>query len=196
MKSALIAAALLGSLALPGLSLAQATAAPSKAPAATPAAPTLTPGTKVYGPQGEEVGTVDSVTGAAVVINTGTNRATLAKDAFGSSPTGPVIGMTKAQLDAAVEQAKAQSSAQLQAALVSGAEVRGKEGTVVGKIDKVEGDQVVLTRETGGPVALPRQQLTTDDQGLKLLMTAAEFEAAANAASASATSSNTDNSAG
>lgn len=202
MNKRLIAAALMGSLALPGVAFAQdsaggaATTAPAEtsepaAASAATAATSVAVGAKVFGPQGEEVGTVESVSGETVVLNTGTNRATLAASSLGTSDKGLTIGMTKQQLDAAVQQAASQADAAMNSALVAGADVRSKDGQPVGKIETVEGDSVVLARE-GGSITLSREHLTTDEQGLKLVMTKAEFEAAANAASSAAASSATN----
>jgi hypothetical protein len=76
------------------------------APAAQAAAPAPVVGAKVYDSTGGEVGTIESVDAGNFVISTGKNKAgianaSLAKDAQGRL----VIGMTKAQLDAAVEAA-------------------------------------------------------------------------------------------
>ena len=156
MKTSLITAALLAGIAIPGLAFAQS-AMPSAAPttaapatAATAAAKGVAVGAKVFGPQGEEVGTIETISGGNVVINTGTSRATLAETSFGTGAKGPIIGLTKAQLDAAVMQAKAQASSAMDAALVPGADVSSKDGIAVGKIESVEGDKVVVDRPRRG----------------------------------------------
>lgn len=88
--------------------------APATPDASTePAAPegasdvNLTAGTKVYDSAGAEVGTIESVASGAVVVDTGNSKATLAENSFAPGPKGPVIGMTKQQLDEAVAQATA-----------------------------------------------------------------------------------------
>lgn len=182
MKSSYLALALTAALTVPAAAYAQASAT---APAAGTAEASLTTGAKVFDAQGAEVGTIESVAGGNVVVNTGTNRATLASSAFGTSAKGPTLNTTRAQLDAAVVAASAKANDATKAALVAGAEVRAKAGAVVGKVKEVQGDNVVLERDAG-PVALTAQYFTTDANGLVLTMTAAELDAAAKAAGTAA----------
>lgn len=157
---------------VPGAALAQAPA---------PAGPTLSVGATIYDPQGGEAGKIDSITNDAVVIDTGTHKATLPKSAFGSSAKGPAITITKAQIDAQVATALDKAAGELNAALVPGAEVRGKAGVVVGTIKEVNGDQVVIDRASG-PVSLTKKAFATGPQGLIISLTVAELDAAARAA--------------
>ncbi len=177
MKKSLIAALLMGAFMTPGVALAQ--------DAAEASAPSLAVGATVYDSQGGEVGTIEKVAGQAVIVYTGTNRATLGANAFVKGPKGPVIGMTKAQLDAAVEQAAAKADAAMAAALVPEAEIRSQDDVVVGKVEKIDGDDVIVALEDGA-ITLKKEHLTTDANGLKLFMTAAQFHAAVDAAKASA----------
>jgi hypothetical protein len=75
----------------------------TQAPAARAA--TAKAGDTIYDTAGEAVGTVESVEGSNFVISTGTNKATMPMSALASGPSGPTISMTKAQLNAAIEQA-------------------------------------------------------------------------------------------
>jgi hypothetical protein len=186
MKIPMIAALLVGAAVLPAAASAQdSSPAPSTAPSSAPMpGAALAVGTQVYGPTGDTVGTVETLTPDAVVVNTGTAKATLARSSFGTSAKGPTIGMTKEQLEAAVQQAKTQASSALDSSLTPGAPVRSKDGQPVGKIGSVSGDNVVLDR-AAGPVTLKKAMFATDQQGLILGMTAAEFESAAHAATAS-----------
>lgn len=154
------------------------------AQAAAPAAPSVAVGTTVYGPQGGEVGKIDSVTSDTVVIDTGAHKATLPKSALGSGDKGPTITVTKAQIDEQVAAAIAQASAALDSALVSGAEVRGKAGAVVGTVKEVTGDQVVLELPSG-PVSLTKKAFAAGSQGLSISLTVEELQAAAEAAARS-----------
>ncbi len=190
MKTSIIAALLLGTALLPvGASAQNTNASPANPSAAPPSAPlpgaTLAVGGTIYGPTGDPVGTIDSLTGDAVVVNTGAAKATLARSSFGTSTKGPTIGMTKEQLEAAVQQAKTQANGALDSALTPGAAVHSKDGQPIGKIASVDGDNVVLDR-AAGPVTLKKTMFATDQQGLALGLTAAEFESAAHAATASA----------
>ena len=179
MKLSHLATALIGALLVPAGALAQA------APAPAAAAASLAVGGMVYDPQGGEVGTIESVSGEAVVVNTGANRATLPKSAFGSGAKGPTVNATKAQLDAAVAQVAAKTDAALDAALVAGAPVLGKAGSPVGTIKEVNGDNILLDRPSG-PVTLTKQFFAAGANGLTLKLTAAELDAAAKAASGDA----------
>ena len=173
MKKSLIAAVLMGAMTIP--------VAVSAQDAATAAAPELAVGGTVYDPEGGEVGTIEKIAGGNVVISTGKNSATLASNAFVQGPNGPVIGMTREQLDAAVEQAAAQAQAAKDAALVAGAEVRSSDGVVVGTVDKIEGDNVFV-KLAEGAITLQEEHLTVDSSGLKLFMTAEQFQTAVSAA--------------
>jgi len=173
MKKSLIAAVLMGAFMTPGMALAQDTA--------TAAAPELVVGGTVYDPQGGEVGTIEKLVGGNVVLSTGKNSATLASSAFVKGPNGPVIGMTREQLDAAVEQVAAKADAAMAAALVPGAEVRSTDGVVVGSVEKIEGENVFV-KLTEGAITLKKEHLMADDNGLKLFMTAEQFRAAVAAA--------------
>lgn len=157
----------------------QAPAAP--AAAATPAAPALAAGSKVYDPQGAEIATIDSVAGDNVVVSTGTNKVTIPASSFGTSPNGPVIAATRAQLDAAAAQAAAANKAALDAQLVAGADVRGVSGIVVGKVKSRDESGVLLTTPKGD-VRVPLTSFTTASNGAVIGMTAAEFDAAVAAA--------------
>jgi hypothetical protein len=173
MKKSLIAAALMGVMMTPGAVLAQDEAAAT--------APELAVGGTVYDPEGGVVGTIEKMAGGNVVISTGTNSATLGANAFVKGPNGPVIGMTKEELDAAVEQAAAKAQAAKDAALVPGAQVSSSDGVVVGTVDKIEGENVFL-KLTDGAITLQKEHLTTGPEGLKLFMTAAQFQSAVTAA--------------
>lgn len=183
MKKSLIAATLMGALALPA-AVAHAQEV-EDASEATPGAE-LSVGATVYDPQGGEVGTIEEIAGGNVVVFTGTHRATLPENAFAAGPNGPAIAMTKAELDAAVAKVEASTNAQMTAALVPGAQVRSSEGTVVGTVQKVEGNDIVVDLPDGAAITLTKEHLTADQNGLKLFMTAEQFQSAVNAASGTA----------
>lgn len=89
-----------------------ATTTGSAATAATPATPaTPSVGATVYGSDGAEVGKITSVSGGNAVVDTGTRKATLALNSFGSSPQGPTITVTRGQLEDMVARATPASPA-------------------------------------------------------------------------------------
>jgi hypothetical protein len=187
MKNSLIAALLIGAAAIPAAANAQAASAGGAAAASAPSA-SLSVGSKVVDPQGQEVGTISAISGDNIVLDTGTAKATLARSSFGSGPNGPTVGITKAQLEAAVQKANAQASTATDSALQPGAAVRSKDGQSIGKIASVSGNNVVVDR-AGGPVTLNKANFTADQQGPVVSMTAAEFESAARAATGGAKTS-------
>ncbi len=158
-------------LSLPAAALAQTAAT-------APATPNLTVGTVIYDPQGGEVGKVDSVTGDAIVVDTGAHKATLSRSAFGTGAKGPTVTITKAQIDEQVAAAAQKAAAALEAALVVGAEVRGKAGTPIGTVKEVSAEKIVIDR-AAGPVALARNAVGLGAQGLFISLTAEELDAAA-----------------
>lgn len=159
-------------------SLLALAAAPVAVNAQGTAAPTLTVGATVYGPKGDVVGTIKSVEGGNVVVDTGKNAANLPVSSFGASAKGPVIGMTKADLDAALEKAQADAEAKLQASLVKGATVYGIDGVEVGTISDITPEGQVIIAHKAGPVPLPKDQFTTIDKGVALKFTAAQLDEA------------------
>ncbi|MBO9713836.1 hypothetical protein [Sphingomonas sp.] len=166
-------------LGAPTAALAQdAAAPPAQAEAKGPEA-----GATVYDPQGNEAGTIVSISGNVAVFSTGTNQLGIPLDRFGKSPKGPTIALTKPQLDALAEQAKTETAAKVRAKLTPGAEVRGSNGAVLAKVKGSAGDNVTLTAENGGrDVQVPISGLAADDMGLTINMTAEQFAAAVAAA--------------
>jgi preprotein translocase subunit YajC len=162
---------------LTGVAIATATVAQAQAPAATVAAQ-LTPGATVYDTSGGEAAKIESVTGDAVVVDTGTNKLAIPKTSFGAGANGPVLTTTKAQLDAAATQAAAEAKAALMAKLVPGAEIRGQAGeTVIGSVKSVTGDLVLVTTPNGD-VNVPSASFKVGPAGLLLQMSADAFNKA------------------
>lgn len=166
----LVAASLLAIAAAPVAVQAQ------DAPAAD--GPNLTVGTMVYGPQGNEVGAIKQVAGGTIIVDTGTNSAALPSTSFVQGEKGPMIGMTKEQLDDALNKAKAEAAAKLNAALVQGATVYGINGTAVGTVKQITPEGQVVIAHKVGDVPLPKTQFTTTDKGLALKFTAADLDKA------------------
>lgn len=182
MNKKLIAAAIATATLAPATAFAQdaaapATAAPAAAaPAAAAATPTPTVGAKVFGPDGTEVGTVEAVQGDIVTVSTGTARAGLPTTAFAQRDKGLTIGMNKAQLETAVNGAKAENGAAKDAALVVDAPVKSSDGIVLGTVSKVVGEDVTVELSDGSAAALKKSYFGLDASGgLALGLTAADF---------------------
>jgi hypothetical protein len=165
MKKSLIAAAIAAASLAPVAASAQS--------AAAAVAPTV--GAKVYGPEGNEVGTVESVQNGVITVNTGAARAGLPTSAFAMREKGLTIGMTKEQLEAAINGAKAQSSAAKEAAMVVDAPIKSSDGVVLGTISKIEGDDVTVQLSDGASAILKKSYLGLVNGSLALGMTAAAF---------------------
>lgn len=141
-------------------------------------------GATVKDTEGGVVGTVVSVADGNVTVDTGSNKAAIPEASFGITPDGPLLAMTRVQLDAAAEAAATAAKAQLAAAIVPGAEVRGTAGVVIGTVDKIEGDLVTLA-SAAGTAKVPSSGLALMSDGLHFGMSAEEFNAAVEAAKAS-----------
>lgn len=166
---------------------ASITAAPVLAQAVAPPAaqaPSLAPGATVYDPAGGVVGTIESVVGDIVVVSTGSNKVSLAKNVFGTGPKGPIVATTKAQLDAAAAQAAGNAAVALKTKLVPGAPIHGASGSVVGTVKAVV-DKFVDLDTPKGAVRLPMTAFTVGTAGeIVIGMTAEQFDAAVAAAAA------------
>jgi hypothetical protein len=97
------ATALLTLLAIGLASPAIAQDSPGPAPAAPASAAKA--GDTLYDKTGEAVGTVESINGQNAVIATASGKATIPLGVLSSGSKGPTIGMTKAELDAAMQNA-------------------------------------------------------------------------------------------
>ena len=149
-------------------------AAPSQASGATApstGAPKVTVGATVSDAQGGAVGTIASIDGANATVDTGTAKAAVPVTSFGQGQNGLVLGMTKAQLEAAVAKAKPQ-----------GTKVVGPEGAPVGTVSAVT-DQLVTVQTPTTKVQLPKNAFAQNASGaLAIGMTQAQLEAAAKSA--------------
>lgn len=152
------------------------TVLPAAAHAEAPARPQITQGATVYDPQGGVVGTIEKVSGNTVVVNTGTNSATLDAGVFGSSDKGLSISFTQAQLNQAIEAANQASQDKLAAALVVGAPVRSKDNVPVGAVKTINADGSVVVEREAGPFTLTRQNFATDANGLIIRLTARQID--------------------
>lgn len=156
---------------------APAPAGTATAPAATAAAGAPTVGATIYDAQGGTVGTIASTDGTNAVVDTGSVKAAVPLASFGTSPKGPTLGMTKAELEAAAGQGAAQAAAAFQSKLTTGATVYGTGGASLGTIKAVEGEFVTVTTAKGD-ARLPKGSFGPGPQGVTIGMTAAQLDAA------------------
>lgn len=156
-------------------------AAPAAPPPGAPAATTATPtvGASVYDSAGVEIGKIESVASGSAVVANATGKFSLPVTSLGAGPKGLAIAMTKADLDAAAQQAKAASAGALTSKLVAGTPVGSVDGTsTLGTIKSADAQFVTLTT-TKGDVKLPVAGFAAGPSGNVILgMTAAQFNAA------------------
>jgi len=159
---------------------AQTSTAPAAA-AAPAAGANVAAGAKVFDAQGGEVGTVESVTNGVAVVDTGTNKVGLPLASFGAGANGPIIAMTKVELDTAASQASQKSAAELKAQLTPGATVYGASGAQVGTIKEADDQYITVTRPKGS-VKLPVSAFGKGTSGPMISMTVEELDKAMSAA--------------
>jgi preprotein translocase subunit YajC len=173
-----LAAAALMLAAAPAL--AQAPAAVTAAPAAAVAA-----GQTVHDTAGGVVGKIDKIEGQVAVVATGKNSVGLPLTSFAMGANGPIISMTRDQLDAAAASAAADAAAKDAAKITAGATVSDTAGGAVGTIKAVEGGFALLDT-SAVQVKLPLASFAVKGDGLIVGMTKAQIEAAASASTPAA----------
>ena len=135
---ALFAAGALSLASVSGAALAQA------------ATVEVTAGATVYGSDGNVVGTVSQAGDDVVGLDVDGQTAGLPAGAFGQNAEGQLtIAVTKDQLVGMLAEAAAAAQAALDAALVAGAPVVDVNGTALGSVATVEGEDVTVETEWG-----------------------------------------------
>lgn len=173
------------------LMITGATAAYAQQPAPTPATPAtataagaakveVTQGAAVMDAKGGAVGTIASVNGDVAVIDTGVVKASVPTSSFAKSEKGLLLGMTKAELEAAAKGASAEQKEQFLASLAPGLAVTDASGGAVGTIEAIEGDLVTIATPNA-KAKLPKASLAQGPNGPVIGMTQAQLEAAVQA---------------
>lgn len=148
-------------------------------PAAAQGGAGLTVGATVYGPDEAAVGTITEVTDTYVMLDTGASKTPFAPESFAAGSNGPRFGLTKAEVDAAANKAKAELEAKLKGALSVGATVYGVDGTQAGRVDAVGEDGNIVVGSQGVQAAFPREQFNVNEAGqLALRFTTAQLNEA------------------
>lgn len=153
----LSAAALAVTLSIPAI--AQDTAASGIAQSMS-----LGAGTTIYGSDGAEIGTVARAEGDLVLINVDEHAIPIPANAITNGESGATINITKAELVAQFDQQMAAFEQQLDAALTAGAAVQTADGQALGTIQETSNEAVVV-ESAEGPLTLPRQLMTLDNEG-------------------------------
>ena len=146
------------------------------------------PGMQVVDTAGNPVGVITSMKDANVVLKTDKHEVQLPAASFTPSNGKLLFGMTEAQVDAAAEQAVADS----QAAIKPGAEVYGMGGALAGTIDSMDDQYVTIKLTTGELVRVPKSGVAAAKGKVVVGATAAQLKAGAAQASATPTKTATD----
>jgi hypothetical protein len=140
-------------------------------------------GATIMGNDEAAVGTVVSNDGTNVVLDTGKHKVPLASDSFAENAGTWSVNISKTELDAMMDQALAEAAAKRDAALVSGAQVVTVDAQVLGAVDTIDGDNVVVKGENDFVVTLPRDMFAVSPEGaLTALANHADIMAALEAA--------------
>ena len=130
-------------------------------------------GTEVTDANGGPVGTVTAVNGDIVTIKTDRFETNLSKSSFAENEGKLLVGLTQAELNAAIEKDKAAA----EASLAVGAPVKGSAGTQVGTIEAIDAEFVTLKLESGKSIRIPRAGIAGSASGAVIGLSAAELEA-------------------
>jgi preprotein translocase subunit YajC len=150
--------------------------------ASTPMAPTFAQtatanafavGSVVTDAKGGPVGTVTAVNGDVVTVKTDRVEANLAKSSFTPNEGKLLVGLTQAELNAAVEKDKAAA----EASLAVGAEVKGTGGATLGTIDAIDTEFVTIKLASGNKVRIPRNGIAGAATGAVIGLTVEQLEA-------------------
>jgi len=135
----------------------------------------FTVGAQVLDSSGNPVGTVTAVSGDVVTVKTDKLDANLGKASFANQDGKLYIGMSQAELNAAVEQDKAAG----EASLAVGAPVKDSAGAAAGSIEAIDAEFVTLKLASGKSVRLPRNGIAGSANGAVVGVAAADLEASA-----------------
>lgn len=155
---------------------------------AVPAAPATAQsvGMQVVDSSGAPVGTVTAIQGSNIQIKTDKHDVLLPKSSFTPNNGKLLFGMTQAQLDSKIEEASAAAAK----AIAPGATVTGAAGAPVGKIDSVEGSDVVIALSSGKKVKLPTSGVRGNADGTVTIgFTAEQLDALVSGGGAAASKS-------
>lgn len=129
-------------------------------------------GAEVLDGNGNPVGTVSAVEGDIVTIRTDKLDANLGKASFAQQDGKLYIGLSQAELNAAVEKDKAAA----EASLAVGAEVKDSAGASAGTIEAIDAELVTIKLASGKSVRIPRSGIVGSANGAVIGLTVADLE--------------------
>ena len=177
-------------LALAAVALTTTAAVAPGVAVAQEATASVAAGATVYGNDGAEIGTVESVQGETVILVVDDMKAPVPANAFGSTEKGTSLNATKAQIVGMLQAARQEAIAK-RAALVVGADAVTAKNAPLGTVLEINGDNVIIARggDEMSKVTLLREHFAAGPNGeLMALLTNAQIDAAM-AASTPATES-------
>ena len=130
-------------------------------------------GTEVTDANGGAVGTVTAVNGDVITIKTDRLETNLSKSSFAESEGKLLVGVTQAELNAAIEKDKAVA----EASLAVGAPVKDSAGAAAGTIDAIDAEFVTIKLASGKSIRIPRTGIAGSANGAVIGLTAADLEA-------------------
>lgn len=134
----------------------------------------VTPGMQVVDTSGGPVGTVFAVTDDNLTIKTDRHEAVIGKDSVTPHNGKLLFGMTRAELNAAIDR----DIAAADAALVPGAIVKGTGGAPVGTLHALDMEFATIKLDSGNSVRIPRSGIRGTAGGEAVIgLTADQLEA-------------------
>jgi preprotein translocase subunit YajC len=131
-------------------------------------------GMSVKDTNGGEVGTVARVESGFVIVKTDKHEVRLPANSFTPHEGSLLFGLTQAQLNAEVEKSLAAAAAKI----APGAAVTGTAGAAVGTITAVDDQTVTIKLASGNLVRVPKSGVAAGPNGVVVVATAADLEAA------------------
>lgn len=135
----------------------------------------LTAGVAVKDTAGGDVGTITSVDGGFAIVKTDRHEVRLPLTSMTATPAGALLGMTRDELNASVDQALAQAGPVLSV----GATVHGSAGGVIGTVEEFDEQFATVKLDEQTKVRLPVEAFGRGENGPVIGMTVEELRAAA-----------------
>jgi preprotein translocase subunit YajC len=129
----------------------------------------ISPGMQVVDVAGSPVGTVQSVRDAELIVKTDRHEVRLPVRSFTPDKGKLVFGMTREALNRATDALLAKS-------LLPGAEIRGKNGALAGRIEAIDEQFITVKLQSGDEIRLPRDSVAPSSAGAVLGITVAELQ--------------------
>lgn len=145
-------------------------------------------GSTVYDPQGNIVGTIQSIQSDAVVLLVGSDKITLGSSSFRTRDGKLTIGLSRDALEAANAKVQRSGDDDVRPLLIAGAPIYDANGVVAGSVIAVAGDRITIKVETI-TATFPISAFVKGPKGAQVDGTAADLSARLKASLAAQASS-------